>query len=40
MQSILALQEHGPTPDKDAVLVTGASGGVGGMAVALLAVLS
>jgi acrylyl-CoA reductase (NADPH) len=39
MLSILALEEHKLTPDKGDVLVTGASGGVGGMAVALLAAL-
>jgi len=39
MLCILALEEHGLTSDKGDVLVTGASGGVGGMAVALLAAL-
>jgi hypothetical protein len=39
MLCILALEEHGLTPEKGDVLVTGASGGVGGMAVALLAAL-
>jgi acrylyl-CoA reductase (NADPH) len=39
MLCILALEEHGLTPDKGDALVTGASGGVGGMAVALLAAL-
>jgi acrylyl-CoA reductase (NADPH) len=39
MLCILALEEHGLTPDKGEILVTGASGGVGGMAVALLAAL-
>jgi acrylyl-CoA reductase (NADPH) len=39
MLSILALEEHGLTPGKGDTLVTGASGGVGGMAVALLAAL-
>lgn len=33
----LALARHGATPDKGEVLVTGASGGVGGIAIALLA---
>jgi acrylyl-CoA reductase (NADPH) len=39
MLCIQALVEHGLTPDKGEVLVTGASGGVGGMAVMLLAAL-
>jgi acrylyl-CoA reductase (NADPH) len=39
MLCILALEEHGLTSDKGDVLVTGASGGVGGMAIALLAAL-
>jgi acrylyl-CoA reductase (NADPH) len=39
MLCILALEEHDLTPDKGEVLVTGASGGVGGLAVALLAAL-
>jgi acrylyl-CoA reductase (NADPH) len=39
MLCILALEEHGLTPEKGEVLVTGASGGVGGMAVTLLAAL-
>jgi acrylyl-CoA reductase (NADPH) len=39
MLCILALEEHGLTPDKGEILVTGASGGVGGLAVALLAAL-
>lgn len=34
---LLALERHGVTPDRGDVLVTGAAGGVGGMAVALLA---
>jgi acrylyl-CoA reductase (NADPH) len=37
MLCLLALEQHGLTPGKGDVLVTGASGGVGGMAVALLA---
>jgi len=39
MLSILALERHGLTPDQGEVLVTGASGGVGGFAVTLLAKL-
>ncbi|WP_151734881.1 acryloyl-CoA reductase [Paenibacillus tengchongensis] len=35
--SIQALEEHGASPDKGKVLVTGATGGVGGSAVAMLA---
>ena len=35
--SILALLDHGLTPDAGTVLVTGATGGVGSMAVAMLA---
>lgn len=34
---VLALERHGATPDKGPVLVTGAAGGVGSLAVALLA---
>ncbi|HUF96984.1 MAG TPA: acryloyl-CoA reductase [Ilumatobacter sp.] len=37
--SVMALQEHGVTPDKGPVLVTGATGGVGSMAVDMLAKL-
>lgn len=37
--AILALEEHGLTPDKGEVLVTGAAGGVGSVAVAILAKL-
>src|SRR5690606_38989674 len=37
MLSVLALEAHGVTPDQGEVLVTGAGGGVGGFAVALLA---
>jgi len=33
---VLALERHGVTPDKGQVLVTGAAGGVGGVAIALL----
>src|SRR5438552_6961668 len=36
---VLALQKHGLRPDKGEVLVTGAAGGVGSVAVALLASL-
>ncbi len=37
--SVLALQEHGVTPDSGPVLVTGATGGVGSTAVGMLAAL-
>ena len=37
MLSVLALERHGVTPQSGAVLVTGAAGGVGSVAVALLA---
>ena len=37
MLAVLALEEHGVTPAKGEVLVTGAAGGVGSVAVALLA---
>jgi acrylyl-CoA reductase (NADPH) len=36
MLAVLALEDHGVTPDKGAVLVTGAAGGVGSVAIALL----
>lgn len=39
MLSVVALEEHGLTPDGREVLVTGASGGVGSLAVAILAKL-
>ena len=39
MLCVLALEEHGVTPDSGPVLVTGASGGVGSTAVAILAKL-
>lgn len=39
MLSILALERNGVTPDKGEVLVTGANGGVGSFAIALLAKL-
>jgi len=37
MLSVMALEAHGISPDRGEVVVTGASGGVGSMAVALLA---
>lgn len=37
MLAIMALETHGLTPDKGEVLVTGAAGGVGSVAVAVLA---
>jgi acrylyl-CoA reductase (NADPH) len=39
MLCVLALERHGVTPDKSEVLVTGAAGGVGSVAVAVLAKL-
>ena len=39
MLCVLALERHGVTPDKGPVLVTGAAGGVGSVAVAVLAKL-
>ncbi|THF62168.1 acrylyl-CoA reductase (NADPH) [Pseudothauera rhizosphaerae] len=39
MLCVLALERHGVTPDKGEVLVTGANGGVGSVAVAVLAKL-
>lgn len=36
MLAVMALQDHGLTPDKGPVLVTGAAGGVGSVAVAIL----
>jgi acrylyl-CoA reductase (NADPH) len=39
MLCILALEKHGLTPTQGEILVTGASGGVGSMAIALLAKL-
>lgn len=39
MLCVMALERHGVTPDKGEVLVTGAAGGVGSVAVALLAKL-
>jgi acrylyl-CoA reductase (NADPH) len=37
MLCVMALQDHGITPDRGEVLVTGANGGVGSVAIALLA---
>ena len=37
MMAVMALEDHGLTPDMGEVVVTGASGGVGSVAVALLA---
>lgn len=37
MLCVMALERHGVTPDKGEVLVTGAAGGVGSVAVAILA---
>jgi acrylyl-CoA reductase (NADPH) len=39
MLAVMALEHHGLTPDRGAVLVTGAAGGVGSVAVALLSKL-
>lgn len=39
MLCILALERHGVTPDKGEILVTGAAGGVGSVAVAILSKL-
>jgi acrylyl-CoA reductase (NADPH) len=39
MLAVMALEDHGLTPDKGPVLVTGAAGGVGGVAIILLAKL-
>ncbi|WP_028311974.1 MDR family oxidoreductase [Derxia gummosa] len=39
MLCVIALEKHGVTPDRGEVLVTGAAGGVGSVAVALLAKL-
>ena len=39
MLCVMALQRHGVTPDKGEVLVTGASGGVGSVSVAVLSKL-
>jgi acrylyl-CoA reductase (NADPH) len=40
MLCVMALNEHGVTPDKGPIVVTGAAGGVGSIATALLAALS
>ncbi|WP_102223669.1 MDR family oxidoreductase [Acidimangrovimonas sediminis] len=37
MLAVMALEDHGLTPEKGTVLVTGAAGGVGSVAVAILA---
>ena len=37
MLAVMALEDHGLTPDQGAVLVTGAAGGVGSVATAILA---
>jgi acrylyl-CoA reductase (NADPH) len=39
MLSVMALEHHGLTPDRGAVVVTGAAGGVGSVAIAVLAKL-
>jgi acrylyl-CoA reductase (NADPH) len=39
MLAVMALEDHGLTPDKGEVLVTGAAGGVGSVATAILAAL-
>ena len=39
MEAIIVLEEHGLTPDDGDILVTGAAGGVGSIAVAVLAAL-
>ena len=39
MLSVLALEDHGLTPERGKILVTGAAGGVGSVAVAVLAKL-
>jgi acrylyl-CoA reductase (NADPH) len=39
MLCVMALQKHGVTPDRGDILVTGAGGGVGSVAIALLAKL-
>jgi acrylyl-CoA reductase (NADPH) len=39
MRAVMALERHGLTPDKGPVVVTGAAGGVGSVAIALLAKL-
>ena len=39
MLCVMALEDHGVTPDKGEILVTGAAGGVGSVAISLLAKL-
>jgi len=39
MLCVMALEQHGVTPDKGEILVTGAAGGVGSVAISLLAKL-
>src|SRR5712692_2251597 len=39
MLAVMALERHGITPDRGPVVVTGAAGGVGSVAIALLAKL-
>ena len=39
MLCVMALERHGMTPARGAVVVTGAAGGVGSVAIALLAKL-
>nr|XP_061787643.1 acrylyl-CoA reductase AcuI-like [Nerophis lumbriciformis] len=39
MLSVMALEDHGITPERGAILVTGAAGGVGSVAVAVLSKL-
>jgi acrylyl-CoA reductase (NADPH) len=39
MMSVMQLEEHGLKPDQGDVLVTGAAGGVGGVAIAILSAL-
>ena len=39
MLSVIALEEHGVTPDRGDVLVTGAAGGLGSVAISILAKL-
>jgi acrylyl-CoA reductase (NADPH) len=39
MLAVMALEQHGVTPDRGPVLVTGAAGGVGSVAIAVLAKL-
>src|ERR1700738_3959681 len=39
MLAVMALERHGVTPDRGPVVVTGASGGVGSVAISLLAQL-